>query len=50
MLAAYLMREDGMSFDEASELLRSKRSLVKLEARHRRVLEAWIATQPAAPG
>ncbi len=50
VLAAYLMREDGMSFDEASELLRSKRSLVKLEARHRRVLEAWITTQAVASG
>jgi hypothetical protein len=46
VLAAYLMREDGMSFGEASELLHTKRSLVKLEARHRRVLELWIATQP----
>jgi protein-tyrosine phosphatase len=46
VLAAYLMRTDGMSFDEASRLLRSKRSLVKLEARHRRVLESWIATRP----
>ena len=45
MLAAYLMREDGMSFGEASDLLRSRRSLVKLQARHRRVLESWIATQ-----
>ncbi len=50
VLAAYLMREKGVSFDEASELLRSKRSLAKLEARHRRVLEAWIATQAVAPG
>jgi hypothetical protein len=45
VLAAWLMREDGMTFDEVSALLRSKRSLVKLEARHRRVLESWIATQ-----
>jgi atypical dual specificity phosphatase len=45
VLAAYLMRRDGLTFDEASELLRSKRALVKLEARHRRVLEAWIETQ-----
>ncbi len=50
VLAAYLMRADGMSFDEASELLRSKRSLVKLEARHRRVLESWIVTQPGRGG
>ena len=50
VLAAYLMREDGMSFGEASELLRSKRKLVKLEERHRRVLESWIATQEVARG
>ncbi len=45
VVAAYLMREDGLSFEEASELLRSKRALVKLEGRHRRVLDSWIATQ-----
>ena len=50
MLAAYLMRKDGMAVDEASELLHSKRSLVKLEDRHRLVLEAWITTQAVAPG
>ena len=47
VLAAYFMRTDGMSFDDANELLHGKRSLVKLEDRHRRVLESWIATQPA---
>ena len=41
--AAYLMRERDMTFDEANDLLQSKRRLVKLEARHRRVLESWIA-------
>jgi hypothetical protein len=48
IVAAYLMRADGLSFDEANQLLRSKRTLVKLEARHRRVLESWIATQVVA--
>jgi len=48
VVAAYLMREDGLSFEEASELLRSKRALVKLEGRHRRVLDSWIATQDDA--
>ena len=43
VLAAYLMREQGMTFDEANELLNSKRVLVKLETRHRRVLESWIS-------
>ena len=45
VLAAYLMRERGMTFDEASALLHSKRALVKLQTRHRRVLESWITTQ-----
>lgn len=44
VVAAYLMRERGMTFDEANDLLRSKRALIKLEARHRRVIEAWLAT------
>ncbi len=47
VLAAYLMRERGMTFDEASDLLRSKRTLIKLEERHRRVLESWMATDEA---
>ena len=46
VLAAYLMREGGMTFDEANELLQSKRALIKLQARHRSVLELWIATSP----
>ena len=53
VVAAYLMRERGMTFDEANELLHSKRALVKLEARHRRVLESWIAAdqdRPQDPG
>ena len=49
VLAAYLMRERGMTFDEANDLLQSKRALIKLEARHRRVLESWIASGAARP-
>ena len=49
VLAAYFMREERMTFDEASGLLRSRRRLVKLEARHRLVLESWIATQAVLP-
>lgn len=45
LLAAYLMREEGLSFDEANALMKSKRKLTKLESRHRRVLEGWMATQ-----
>lgn len=43
LLAAYLMREEGLTFDEAYAVLKSKRPLTKLEGRHRRVLEAWLA-------
>ncbi len=46
VLAAWLMRDEGMSFEDVDSLLRSKRSLVKLQARHRKVLESWIAAQP----
>ncbi len=48
VLAAYLMRTEGLSFDEVSRLLSAKRRLVKLQDRHRVVLEAWIASQSAA--
>jgi hypothetical protein len=44
LLAGYLMRECGFTFEQAEALIRSKRSLTKLEERHRRQLEAWIAT------
>ena len=43
VLAAYLMDAEGMTFEEVDELLTSKRPLVKLQARHRRVLESWIS-------
>lgn len=42
VLAAYLMREAGYTFDEANALLKAKRKLTKLEDRHRAVLEAWL--------
>lgn len=45
LVAAYLMRERGMTFEEARSLLKSQRELSKLEERHRRVLETWMATQ-----
>ncbi len=43
ILAAYLMREAGYSYEEARDLLKSKRKLSKLEDRHQLVLEDWIA-------
>ena len=45
LAAAYLMREEGLSFEAARDALREKRELSKLEARHKAVLDAWIATQ-----
>ena len=45
LLAGYLMREQGMTFDEANRLMRSKRPLTKLESKHRQVLETWLAKQ-----
>jgi protein tyrosine phosphatase (PTP) superfamily phosphohydrolase (DUF442 family) len=50
VLAAYLMKTEGMSFDEVSEFLTRKRALVKLQDRHRVVLESWIAKQEPAVG
>jgi protein-tyrosine phosphatase len=44
ILAAYLMRESGYSYEEARDLLKSKRKLSKLEERHQLVLEDWITT------
>jgi protein-tyrosine phosphatase len=43
ILAAYLMREAGFSYEEARDLLKSKRKLSKLEERHELVLKDWIA-------
>jgi atypical dual specificity phosphatase len=51
LLAAYLMRERGLTFSEANDLLKTKRPLTKLEDRHRAVLEAWLAAmRGASPG
>lgn len=46
LLAAYLMHYHGMTFDEANELMLSKRALTKLTGRNRRHLEAWLAQMP----
>jgi protein-tyrosine phosphatase len=45
LLAAYLMRQEDMTFDEAKTLMKSRRTLTKLEPKHRDVLEAWLAEQ-----
>lgn len=43
ILAAYLMRYENMTFDEANRLLEEKRPLSNLQSRHREALESWIA-------
>ena len=51
VLAAYLMDAQGMTFDEVDDLLTVRRPLVKLQDRHRQVLESWIARRrEARPG
>ena len=50
VLAAYLMKTEAMSFDDVEALIWSKRPLVKLETRHRVVLESWIDKQRASAG
>jgi protein-tyrosine phosphatase len=42
VLAAYLMDAHGMTFAEVDDLLTRRRPLVKLQDRHRQVLESWI--------
>ncbi len=49
VVAAWLMKTRGMTFDAVRNLLRSKRELVKLEDRHRLVLESWVATAGDRP-
>ena len=45
LLAAYLMREEGMTFDEAKGFMKSQRQLTKLESKHETLLDAWMAEQ-----
>jgi atypical dual specificity phosphatase len=42
LVAAYLMKVRELSFEQAEALLAGKRRLVKLEARHQKVLEEWM--------
>ncbi len=45
VVAAYLMREKGLSFEKANAELKRARPLTRLEDKHRRVLEAWIESE-----
>jgi protein-tyrosine phosphatase len=50
LLTAYLMKEEGLTFEEAHHLLKRTRPLTKLEARHKEALEAWLLLeQPKLP-
>ena len=48
VLAAYLMDAQGMDFDQVDDLLTVRRPLVKLQDRHRQVLESWIVRRREA--
>jgi atypical dual specificity phosphatase len=43
LLAAYLMRYGGCTYEQARDLMKGKRPLVKLEGRHQRHLQKWLA-------
>ena len=47
LLAGYLMRAHGLPYEQAAQLIKSRRQLTKLEDRHRQVLLTW---QQAYPG
>jgi len=45
ILAAYLMRHENMSFDQANQTMKAIRPLTKLEGRHRKMLEKWATSK-----
>ncbi len=45
LLAAYLMDTQGVTFEQARDVMKAKRKLVKLEERHQRVLVEWQAVK-----
>jgi protein-tyrosine phosphatase len=50
LVAAYLMKVRELSFEQAEALLAGKRRLVKLEARHQKVLEEWMVKERQGTG
>lgn len=48
LLAAYLMDTRGMSYEQARDLMKTKRKLVKLEDRHQAMLAHWQSTGKAS--
>ncbi len=42
LVAAYLMKEENMTLEEANALMKKKRPLTKLEGKHHRHLSAWF--------
>lgn len=46
LLAAYYMKYRGMIYEEARDLMRSKRKLTKLTLRNERHLKEWLAHHP----
>lgn len=45
LLAAYLMREEKLTYEEAHLLMKGRRPLTKLEQRHQTQLESWLSSQ-----
>jgi len=45
LLAAYLMREEGLTYEQAHLLMKGRRPLTKLEQRHQKQLESWLSQQ-----
>ncbi len=43
LLAGYLMREEELTYEEAKTLMKSKRSLTKLQTKHHNRLKTWLA-------